>query len=53
MINSVTNAKTRVIYVEVVDRETSLPVNEIVPGKSRISVAVWFGQTRLIDNIEI
>ena len=53
VINSVTNAKTRVIYVEVVDRETSLPVSEIVPGKSRISVAVWFGQTRLIDNIEI
>lgn len=53
VINTVTNAKTRVIYVEVVDRETSMPLHEIVPGKSRISIAVWFGQTRLIDNIEI
>ncbi len=51
VINSVTNAKTRVIYVEIVDAETSLPVNEAIKGKTRISIAVWFGQTRLIDNI--
>ncbi len=51
--NVVTNAKTRVIYVEVVDRETSLPIQAVAPGKSRISIAVWYGQTRLIDNIEV
>ena len=53
VINKVTNAKTRVIYVEIVDAETSLPMLEAVPGKSRISAAIWYGQTRLIDNIRI
>ncbi len=53
VINSVSNAKTRVIYVEIVDSETSLPISEVVPGKSRISMAVWYGQIRLIDNILI
>ncbi len=53
VINAVSNPKTRVIYTEVVDRLTSLPVNTITPGKCRISVAVWYGQTRLIDNLEI
>lgn len=53
VINSVANAKTRVIYVEIVDAQTSLPVQEIVKGNCRISLAVWFGQTRLIDNIII
>ena len=41
VINKVTNAKTRVIYVEIVDAETSLPMLEAVPGKSRISAAIW------------
>ena len=53
VINMVANAKTRVIYVEIVDAETSLPMSEAVPGKSRISAAVWYGQTRLIDNVRI
>ena len=53
VINSIANAKARVIYAEVVDAKTSLPVSEIDPGKSRVSVAVWYGQTRLIDNILI
>ena len=53
VINTVTNAKTRVIYAEIVDDMTSLPISEVRPGKSRISIAVWFGQTRLIDNIRI
>ena len=53
VINSVTNAKTRVIYVEIVDAETSIPMTEAVPGKSRISAAIWYGQTRLIDNVRI
>lgn len=51
VINSIANAKARVIYAEVVDAGTSLPVAVIVRGKCRISVAVWYGQTRLIDNI--
>lgn len=51
VINSIANAKARVIYAEVVDAGTSLPVAAIVRGKCRISVAVWYGQTRLIDNI--
>lgn len=53
VINTVTNAKTRVIYVEIVDAETSLPVTRVERGKCRISIAVWYGQTRLIDNIQI
>lgn len=53
VINTVTNAKTRVIYVEIVDAETSLPLSEVKLGHSRVSIAVWYGQTRLIDNIII
>lgn len=53
VINQVTNAKTRVIYVEVVDASTSLPVLTLAKGKCRISIAVWYGQTRLIDNIRV
>ena len=53
VINTVTNAKTRVIYVEIVDAKTSLPVSEIKIGHCRISIAVWYGQTRLIDNIGV
>ena len=53
VINSVTDAKTRVIYVDVVDAKTSLPVSELDVGNCRICIAVWYGQTRLIDNILI
>ena len=53
VINNIANAKARVIYAEVVDAKTSLPVAELEPGKCRVSVAVWYGQTRLIDNILI
>ena len=51
VINNIANAKARVIYAEVVDAKTSLPVQNAELGKCRISVAVWYGQTRLIDNI--
>ncbi len=44
-------SRIRVIYVEIVDAETSLPVQEAVAGKTRAAVAVWIDQTRLIDNI--
>ncbi len=52
-INKIANAKARVIYTEIVDAKTSLPVSEYKKDKCRISVAVWYGQTRLIDNIQI
>lgn len=51
VINTLSDPKTRIIYVEIVDAKTSLPVSELTAGKCRISVAVWYGQTRLIDNI--
>lgn len=41
----------RVIYVQIVDRETMEPVREIVPGHSMVALAVWVDQIRLIDNI--
>ncbi len=53
VINNIANPKARVIYAEVVDAKTSLPVSVLKKGECRISVAVWYGQTRLIDNIAI
>jgi len=43
--------RTRVIYVQIVDRETMQPMREIVPGRSLLAVAVWLDEIRLIDNI--
>lgn len=40
----------RIDYVELVDGLTMQPVSEILPG-SLLAVAVFFGKTRLIDNI--
>lgn len=45
--------RLRVIYVQVVDKETMAPASEIVPGKQVVTLAVWVEQTRLIDNIEL
>lgn len=45
--------RMRVIYVQVVDRDTMEPAREIVPGKNLLCVAAWADQTRLIDNIEL
>lgn len=53
VINTLSDPKTRIIYVEIVDAKTSLPVSELAKGKCRISLAVWYGQTRLIDNIVV
>lgn len=53
VINTLADPKTRIIYVEIVDAKTSLPVSELAAGKCRISLAVWYGQTRLIDNIVV
>jgi pantoate--beta-alanine ligase len=44
--------RIRVIYVQVVDRETMEPAREIIPGKQILCVAAWADQTRLIDNIK-
>jgi pantoate--beta-alanine ligase len=43
----------RIIYIEIVDRETMQPVREIAPGKCLLAVAVWLEETRLIDNVEL
>ncbi len=43
----------RIIYIEIVDRETMHPVREIVPGKCLLATAVWLEETRLIDNVEL
>lgn len=42
----------RIEYIEIVDRDTLLPVAGI-DRESRMALAVWFGQTRLIDNIAV
>jgi len=43
--------KVRVIYVQIVDRETmKLASREIVVGKQIITLAVWVDEIRLIDN---
>tara|TARA_B110000444_G_scaffold53170_1_gene49081 strand:- start:715 stop:1647 length:933 start_codon:yes stop_codon:yes gene_type:complete len=45
--------RIRVIYVQVVDRNTMEPAREILPGTQQLCVAAWVDQTRLIDNIEL
>lgn len=42
--------RARVEYLEVVDARTMSPIEEIT-GPVRIAAAVWFGATRLIDNV--
>jgi len=45
--------RVRVIYVQIVDRETMEPAREIVPGKHIVCVAAWVDETRLIDNMAL
>lgn len=45
--------RMRIIYVEVVDKETMVPERQVRPGQSLLVVAVWLDQIRLIDNIEL
>jgi len=40
----------RIDYIECVDADTFTPLKRI-QGKTMIVLAVWFGKTRLIDNI--
>ncbi len=42
----------RIDYVELVDSETLQPVESAAPG-SLLALAVFFGNTRLIDNIQV
>lgn len=42
--------RIRVIYVQVVDKETMEVVKTIQPGQARVCVAVWIDDIRLIDN---
>ncbi len=41
----------RIIYIEIVDKDTMKPEREIHPGQSILVVAVWLDQVRLIDNL--
>ncbi|MCL4107243.1 UNVERIFIED_CONTAM: hypothetical protein GTU68_017127 [Idotea baltica] len=44
----------KIDYVEIVDAETMQPISEPTAGlPARIAVAVFFGKTRLIDNIGV
>lgn len=44
----------RVDYVDVVDAETLSPLSAAAPGRrALLAVAAWFGEVRLIDNIEM
>lgn len=45
--------RIRVIYAQVVDRDTMQPAREIIPGQQLLCVAAWADQIRLIDNIEL
>lgn len=43
----------RIDYVEMVSAETLEPLAVYAPGKTLIALAVYFGKTRLIDNLMI
>ncbi|WP_269524606.1 pantoate--beta-alanine ligase [Coraliomargarita parva] len=43
--------RIRMIYVQIVDRDTMEPAREIIPGRQIVCLAAWVDQTRLIDNI--
>lgn len=45
--------RIRVIYVNVVDRDTMELARTVEPGRQLLCVAAWADQTRLIDNVEL
>ena len=45
--------RIRVIYVQIVDRDTMEVSSQIIPKKSLLCAAAWVDQIRLIDNIEL
>jgi pantoate--beta-alanine ligase len=42
----------RIEYIEIVNKKNLEPVKTIDPG-TFVAVAVWFGKTRLIDNVDL
>jgi pantoate--beta-alanine ligase len=42
----------KIDYVEIVDADDLVPV-DVLAGPCLIALAVWFGKTRLIDNITV
>lgn len=50
---NITKAGGKVQYVELVSQDTLLPVKRKLEGKVCMLVAAYFGETRLIDNIEL
>ncbi|XP_009408372.2 pantoate--beta-alanine ligase isoform X2 [Musa acuminata AAA Group] len=52
VIQLVTEAGGRIDYVEIVEQESLIPVEEI-DSPAVICIAAWFGAVRLIDNMEI
>ena len=47
-----TEPLARIEYIEIVDRDTIAPVTT-VDTERRMAVSIWFGDTRLIDNIAV
>ena len=45
--------RIRVIYAQVVDRDTMEPAREIIPGQLLLCVGAWADQIRLVDNSEL
>jgi pantoate--beta-alanine ligase len=43
----------RLDYLEVVDAQNLLPVEQLSQNPAVMALAVWFGRARLIDNIEL
>lgn len=43
--------RLRVIYVQVVDKDTMQPLRRVEKGRTLIAVAVWCDEVRLIDNM--
>ena len=48
----VTADLARIEYIQVVSEKDLQPVEKVEPG-TFVAVAVWFGKTRLIDNLEL
>ena len=47
------DASLRVQYIKVVHRETLSEVTKIIPGECALALAVYLGNTRLIDNVDL
>lgn len=42
--------RLRVIYITIVDPATMVPMREVVPGQSLLTIAAWLEEQRLTDN---